>query len=60
MQIKSANNAESTDDAQEKSAPSYELEFAPNSKSVNSKFGAHFGWPRKQDNERKAGDTLFL
>jgi hypothetical protein len=30
MQTESANHAESTDDAQEKSARSYELEFAPN------------------------------
>jgi hypothetical protein len=34
-----------TSDAQEKSARSYELEFAPNEKYVNSKFWAHFGWP---------------
>jgi hypothetical protein len=30
MQVESANYAESTRDAQEKSARSYELEFAPN------------------------------
>jgi hypothetical protein len=42
MQRESANHAESTGDAQEKSARSYELEIASNKKSVNSKFGAHF------------------
>jgi hypothetical protein len=43
MQTESANHAESTyGDAQEKSARCYKLEFAPNEKSVNSKFGAHF------------------
>ncbi len=46
MQTESANHAESTyGDAQEKSARCYKLEFAPNEKSVNSKFGAHFVWP---------------
>jgi hypothetical protein len=38
MQTESANHAELTSDAQEKSARSYELEFAPNEKYVNSKF----------------------
>ncbi len=45
MQTKSANHAASTGHAQEKSARSYELEFFPNLKFVNSKLGAHFGWP---------------
>jgi hypothetical protein len=43
MQTKSANHAESTGDAQEKSTRSYELEFVPNLKFVNFKLGAHFG-----------------
>ncbi len=46
MQTESANHAESTyGDTQEKSARCYKLEFAPNEKSVNSKFGAHVVWP---------------
>jgi len=43
MRTESANHVQSTSDAQGKSARSQELEFAPNYKSVNSKFGAHFG-----------------
>ncbi len=43
MQTENANHAESTGDAQEKSARSCELDFAPNQKSLNFKFGAHFG-----------------
>jgi hypothetical protein len=42
MQIESVDHAESTGDTQEKSADSYELEFAPNWKFANSTFGAHF------------------
>jgi hypothetical protein len=41
MQIETLNHAESTGDAQEKQARSYELAFAENKKVVNSKFGAH-------------------
>jgi hypothetical protein len=41
MQIETFNRAESTGDAQEKKARSYELAFAENKKFVNSKFGAH-------------------
>jgi hypothetical protein len=41
MQIETFNHAESTGDAQEKQARSYELAFAENKKFVNSKFGAH-------------------
>ncbi len=41
MQIETFNHAESTGDAQEKKARSYELAFAENKKFVNSKFGAH-------------------
>ncbi len=41
MQIKIFNHAESTGDAQEKHACSYELAFTENEKFVNSRFGAH-------------------
>ncbi len=41
MQIENFNRTESTGDAQEKQARSYELAFAENKKFVNSKFGAH-------------------
>jgi hypothetical protein len=39
MDIETFNHAESTADAQEKQARSYELGFAENKKLVNSKFG---------------------
>jgi hypothetical protein len=41
MQIETFNHAESTGNAQEKQARSYESAFAENKKFVNSKFGAH-------------------
>jgi len=40
--MKTFKHAESTDDAQEKQARSYELVFAENSEFINSKFRAHF------------------
>jgi hypothetical protein len=40
MQIETFNHAESTGNAQEKQARSYEPAFAENKKVVNSKFGA--------------------
>jgi hypothetical protein len=41
MPIETFNHAESTGDAQEKQARSYELAFAKNKDFVNSKFRAH-------------------
>jgi hypothetical protein len=40
--MKTFKHAESTEDAQEKQARSYELVFAENSEFVNSKFRTHF------------------
>jgi len=41
MQIETFNHAQSTYDAQEKQARSYELKFTENSKFVNSKSRTH-------------------
>ncbi len=68
MQIETFNHAESTGDAQEKQARSYEPVFAEKKKFVNSKFGAHLFQPvflyvfihAWMFNSKKIGNEIFF